>query len=447
MAGVRNAAYPDFAPAGAAPQAADLGDRNVYLAAALLYVMLLPPQLNLNLFGATFPPYRFFIILSTFYIFFSGLRGRFKMVLPDYLVIIATGWIWFSFYSNVGYPDLIIPAGGQTIDIGLSYFFARAAFRSPRDLRLFLLLIAPGLAVIAAIIFLESVLHTNLLQPLIAQIVGKQGFFPTHERMGLMRARGPMPHAILAGIFFASFLPLYWLSGLRGWPRTVGMIASFASFFTVSSAALLALTLSVALLIYNWLSERIANLSWRIFFMASGIFVFITELGTESGSFNLIMRYGSLNSASSYNRVLIWRYGTDNVKANPWFGIGYAEWERPTWLGRSLDHYWLKQAIEVGLIPPTLIALATILGIFALMRGSMRLARDDKMALRSLAMAMSVFALGVISVSVWLSTQVWFHMMIGMSVSLGYAALSFNTARPAQMAARTGGAPGYNSHF
>ena len=43
------------------------------------------------------------------------------------------------------------------------------------------------------------------------------------------------------------------------------------------------------------------------------------------------------------------------------------------------------------------------------------------MALRGLAIAMAVFAFGIVSVSIWLSTQVWFHMMLGLCVSLGYA--------------------------
>ncbi len=419
------AAQPTF-PAQARPAPAQQpDDRTVYIAAILMYVMLLPPQLNITLLGATFPPYRFFIIGASLLIFTSGLSGRLKLVLPDYFLLFAVGWIWLSFYMNVGFSEFAIPAGGQTVDVGLSYFLARAAFRTPRDLRLFLLLVVPGLAVVGGILVVESITHTNYLQPFIAELTGKtRARWPQDERMGLMRARGSLAHPILAGIFFASFLPLYWLSGLRGWPRILGIAASFASFFTVSSAALLALTLGGSLIAYNWLTERITNLTWRLLFIISAVFIFVTELGTESGSFNLIMRYGSLNSASAFNRVLIWRYGSENVKQNPWFGIGYAEWERPAWLGNSLDHYWLLQAIQVGLIPPTLIALATALAVIALLRGSRHLNPADQGALRALAMAMSVFALGVISVAVWLSTQVWFHMMIGICVSLGYNAIA-----------------------
>lgn len=429
-------------------QSALQGDRWVYAAVLIMYAMLLPPQLNFTVLGATLSPYRLLIIIGSVYIFASGLNGRLKLVLPDYLVMIATGWLWISFYINLGFDEFAVPAGGQTADIALSYFFARAAFRNLRDLRLFLLLVAPGLAVIGGILVLESVSQQHILQPFFADLLGKsKTHWRTDYRLGIMRAAGSFPHSILAGIFFASFLPLYFLSGLKGWPRILGLAASLASFFTASSAALLALSLGGALVAYNWLTERIANLSWRVFFAAVGVFVFFAELGTESGSFNLIMRFGSLNSASAYNRVLIWRYGSENVQANPWFGIGYDDWVRPDWMVASIDHYWLLQAIQVGVIPPLMIALATIMGIVTLLRASAYLNWTDRQTMRGLAMAMSVFALGAVSVSIWLSAQVWFHMMIGICVSLGYNALaSVRMRTPAKMQSTHRAAPAWVRH-
>jgi len=279
-----------------------------------------------------------------------------------------------------------------------------------------------GLALMALVIASEAVLHRHILQPFVGGLIGVGGYYPIDERMGLMRSRGPFPHPILAGIFFASFLPLYWMSGLRGWPRILGIVTAFFSVFTVSSAALLAISVSSMLMAYNWLSERFANLTWRFFFVVSAIVIFALEFGTGSGSFNLIMRYASLNSFSAYNRVLIWRCGSDSVVAHPLFGIGYAEWERPHWMvSGSIDHYWLLQAIQFGLVPPVTLAIATALAILAITRRSTRELRVDKMALRGLAIAMAVFAFGIVSVSIWLSTQVWFHMMLGLCVSLGYA--------------------------
>jgi hypothetical protein len=174
-----------------------------------------------------------------------------------------------------------------------------------------------------------------------------------------------------------------------------------------------------ALLAYNWLSERIANLTWRLFFVVTGIVVFVAETATGSGTYGLILRYASLNSISSYNRVLIWEYGTKNVIKNPWFGLGYGDWERPAWMySSSMDHFWLLLAVRFGIIPSALIALATIFAVFALIRGSMAANPVDARAMRGVAISLSVFALGIISVALWLSAHIWFFMMIGFAVSL-----------------------------
>lgn len=395
----------------------------VYLAVILGYILLLPPQFNVSIGGSVLPPYRFFLIPAALYVLGTGLRGRFTMTWPDYLMIGATAWVCLAIFMTTEAVEAFTTAVAQSVDIGLAYFFARAVFQKPRDLRLFLLLMVPGLAVMGALLVFEAVTKQHVLQPFFARLTGKSFYVPIDMRMGLMRAQGSFPHPILAGIFMASFLPLFWLSGLRGWPRFVGVIAAFASFFTFSSAAMLALTAGTALVAYNWLSERIANLTWRLFFVGVGVLTFATELGTNSGMFNLMMRYAALNAGSAYNRVLIWRYGTENVRKNPWFGLGYGDWERPSWMVGSLDHYWLLLAMQFGVMAPILIALAMIIALVVLARETQYGNLADRRTKRGLAIAMGVFALGVISVSVWLSAQIWFFAMLGMTVGIGsYAA-------------------------
>jgi hypothetical protein len=47
--------------------------------------------------------------------------------------------------------------------------------------------------------------------------------------------------------------------------------------------------------------------------------------------------------------------------------------------------------------------------------------------------AMVVLAFSVVSVAVWLSAQVWFHMLMGIGVSMGYGVYaSLRPASPGQ---------------
>jgi O-antigen ligase len=100
----------------------------------------------------------------------------------------------------------------------------------------------------------------------------------------------------------------------------------------MSSAAMLGIVVGGFLVAYDWLSERIANLSWRMFLFFTAILYVTVELTSKSGFYSILIRYASLNTGSAYNRILIWQYGTQNIERHPWFGIGYADWDRPDWM-------------------------------------------------------------------------------------------------------------------
>jgi len=397
----------------------------IYLAVVLGYMMLLPPQLNIVIGSTVLPPYRFLLIPAAVYMIASGLRGAIRFSWIDVIIVLATAWVCFALFVTTEAVEAFTAAFAQTTDIAFAYFFGRFTIRSLKDLRAFLILMAPGLAIVGLLLIAESLTHRRLIQDFAGLVTGRSAGYRIDVRLGLFRAPGPFPHPILAGVFLASFLPMYVLGGVRGWPKLAGIVAAVCSFFTLSSAALLGLVVGGALLAYNWLSERITNLTWQLFFVVTGVVVFVAETATGSGTYGLLMRYASFNTLSSYNRVLIWQYGTENVRKNPWFGLGYADWERPDWMhSSSMDHFWLLMAVRFGIIPSVLMAIATILTVVMLMRAATAApSYFDRRAYKGLAISLGVFGLGIISVALWLSAHIWFFMLIGLAVSVSGATL------------------------
>jgi hypothetical protein len=390
----------------------------VLLAALLGYAMLLPPQFNLTFGSTVVPPFRLILIPAMAFIVTAFLRGRITPRFPDALMLLLGFWVSLAMFVTTEASEAFTAAVAQTTDMAVAYFFGRATIRSLRDLRTFLVIMAPPLFVMGAIMAAESISHRPIIQPLAAALLGGDYFFRLDLRLGLYRARGPFPHSILAGMFMASFLPLYVMSGLRGWPKYVGIAASLFSFFSVSSAALLSLTTGIGLTTYNWLSERIRNLSWRFFLATAVIFVFFAE-ATGAGTYRLLIRYASLNSSSAYNRIRIWQYGSQSVEKHPWFGIGYADWERPGWLGDSVDNFWLLMGMRFGVLPPVVTLLVALLAAVALMKCMATANLADKRALTGVVIALAVFAFGATSVALWGAPLVWFFMIMGLGVSLG----------------------------
>lgn len=393
----------------------------IVLATILFYLLLLPEQLSPRMGGVFLPAYRLFMMPVVLYVLASVIQRRLRFAWPDLLIVLSTAWILLASYETSGSTTTaFIQFGAHFFDIAMAYFIARLAIQTPRDLRIFLVLIAPGVALLSFFVVQESITHVRLIQPLAAEITGVPNRLRDDVRLGLLRGAASFPHPILAGIFLASFLPLYLLSGIRRWPRLVGIMASIGGFFTMSSAALLGLLIGAILSGYDWLAERIENLNWRIFLFASSILYLSVESTSNSGFYGLLIRYASLNTASASNRILIVRFGTENIRRNPWFGIGYDDWDRPIWMHTdSFDHFWLILALRFGLPLLVMFALATIIGCVMVALKSRHVAPIDGRLLRGVAISLAVFALGGLSVSLWLAVLVWFSMLMGIAVSLG----------------------------
>ena len=393
-------------------------------ATALVYLLLLPQQLRFEINNIVLPPYRLFLLGSVLYLFGQFLRGRLGGA-PDWLVLGACLWIGMALTLSMGAARAVSGGGAQFVDIALAYLFARATIRSAQDLRVLLVLVAPGLLLTGFALLLEALSHQYLVQQTVEQLTGLAGTdfaVGSNIRLGLLRATGPFPHPILAGIFLSSFLALYMQSGLRGWPRMAGIVASLLSFFTVSSATLLTLLAGGILLAYDWLVRRYRQLSWRVFSALAGAGLLLVEIGTSSGAVGLISRFAALNTWSAYYRQLIRPYGGQSVAEHPLVGIGYNSWERPTWMSDSIDNYWLLLAIQYGVLPPLLLIGVAAWAVLILARASLRTAPIDSALLRGVAISLAILVLGTFSVSVWLAAQVWLFMLMGVAVSLGLLA-------------------------
>ncbi len=400
----------------------------VGLAVALLYLLLVPQQFNPTISGFYLSPYRIYLIGATLYLLSSAFSRTLRFAWPDLMIVLAIAWITLASYVTSGTVETAMVQGGSHfVDIGLAYFLARAAIQTPTDLRRFLILVAPGVAFTGVIVFAEAVSHRLIVQAFASAVTGNPGPPRTDVRLGFMRGMSSFPHPILCGIFLASFLPIYFLSGLRGWPRIVSIVGSILGAFTMSSAAMLGLVVGFLLFAYDWLSERIHNFTWKLFLGFSAAFYVIIESSSNTGFYGLsntgfyglLVRYASLNSTSAYNRVLIWKYGTQNIIENPWFGIGYGDWDRPEWLhSDSFDWFWLILGLRFGIPAAVLILGATLLAIAMLAIKSQSFPPSESRLLRGVAISLAVFSLGLNSVSLWMSSLAWFFMLLGLTVTL-----------------------------
>lgn len=393
----------------------------VSLAAVLLYLLLIPEQFNITIGGVYLSPYRIFLLAAPIYLLTSALSKNLRFAWPDLFLVLGLIWITIASYATSNSLNTAMVQGGShLVDIGLAYFVARATIQSPNDMRRFLILIAPGVIFTGLVIGAEAVSHRLIVQELASLITGNPAPARLDVRLGFMRGFASFPHPILAGIFLASMLPLYLLSNLRGWPKSLSIIGSVLGAFSMSSAALLGLVVGFVLFLYDRLTTRVANATWYLFMGASTIFYIVIETASNRGFYGLLVAYASLNTASASNRLLIWQFGTENIARNPWFGIGYADWDRPEWMhSDSFDWFWLILALRFGIPAAIFVLGATLMAIVFVAMKSRHYPSGDAALLRGVAISLGVFALGLNSVSLWMATLAWLFMLVGITVSLG----------------------------
>lgn len=398
--------------------------------AVLIIGLMLPVEVRVNLAGQTIYAYRMAWLLFAPWIIYNMLAGRFQFRFGDLFVSLAAIWIVLSFAVIDGLATGI-PAGlAVALDILIPYLITRHTIRSFNDFRVLLILLAPVAFGVAALMVVESVTHKQFIRSGAASIFGAVGeaeygrTIKTGEldtRFGLMRASGPFSHPILAGVFFAGLMPLYYFSRLRGWPFWFGMASGLGALFTLSSSAYVGILIFGGLAAYDWLQKRVTFLNWPTFLAAVGALFLILQVLSKNGLIAVLIRY-TVNPATGYYRLLIWEFGSKSVQKHPWFGIGYEPFEKLQWMTDSVDTIWLAIAIRNGFIPAVLLGGAVLFAIAMLIRTASRGVPSSRPTAMGIAITLSIFFILGFTVSFFGGLMIWFVMLLAVGITFGYSA-------------------------
>lgn len=390
--------------------------------------LLLPVEVRVTLAGQTFYAYRIVWILLLPWLFTQIVRGSIRFRLNDLLLTFASAWMVISFVVLYGFARGLPSSLGFALDILVPYLIVRASIVDLQAFRRLLVLVAPVVLVFAMLLPLESLTQTRFIRSgaqaifggLSAAEYGSAGgpLIANDTRYGLLRAMGPFSHPILAGLFFASLLPLYYFSRLRGWPLFAGFISGLAAVFSLSSAAVLGLVSFFLLAAYDWIRTKVAFLTWSGFIYATAALLAAAHVLSQNGLVYVLIRL-TLNPRTGYYRLLIWEYGTLSVQKHPWFGIGYSAFEALSWMGQSVDAFYLAIAIRYGLPASLLLVLATLLALFGIMAKAGREKGADQRTLIGLAITMTILFIQSFTVSFFGGLLIWFALLLGITTNLG----------------------------
>lgn len=344
--------------------------RAMIVFAALICFMA--PGQRITLAGLDFTPLRVVIISAWIRVLLRGEQQAFRWMAQDYLVIGAAivPTIAYAILRGGG-MDVIANRAGQLLDTAAVYFLFRMLVRDARDVRNWFATLAVLAIPVACVIAVEWSTGRNLFAFL--------GGVPdiTLVREGRLRCQGAFPHPILAGIFWASVLPVFaacaWIEPANRLRWVIALAAGLAIVvFSASSTPVSAVMIGAIALVMYPCRAWLPALRWVLL----GVVVLLHVL-MEKGVLHVFARLDIVGGSTGWHRYYLSQSAIDNL--GDWWLLGTLSTGR--WgnnLGDVTNQYILE-GVRGGLAA-TLLLVASIVIAFRSCGRFIRRARYNKPA-------------------------------------------------------------------
>ena len=239
-------------------------------------------------------------------------------------------------------------------------------------------------------------------------------------RWGLTRVQSVFDHPILFGVFTGGILALVNL--VLCYQKNIFQrlfmtgIVGATSLLSVSSGPLTALAAQGGLLCWNGVFGTIKS-RWKILIALLATISIAIELAAKRSVLDIVISYFLFDPGSYWYRRLIWMYATASVSNHPYFGVGLNEWNRPEWMGASIDNFWLFHAVRYGLPGAVLMPLA-FFSIFLPLSAKKGLDAELAEYRTAFLIVLTGFFVVAWTVHFWDATYVLFTFLLGSGVWL-----------------------------
>lgn len=321
--------------------------------------------------------YRAYMIAIFPLLLFTLARNNLRLTAPDVAMLAFTIWAPICIFLN--FENSSTERSGQfLLEVPLAYFLGRVCFTSFLQLKQ----VVVGLFFIAAVAALigipEAISHQKPIIEWTSRITGiDPGFYNpgTDVRMGMRRAQAFFENTILFGLFGCSLLAFVWYLERRPYHRLIKLcVIGIVVFLSLSTTPAVAAVTQIIFITIETATRRLRNRAIIITaFFALGFM--LVEVIYPPGAFGFLVNYVAFNPISSYNRILIWNYGLENLAEHPWFGLNPENWRRAWFMGNTIDNFWIYNALLTGVFGWVLVAAIPLLAIvhFSRVRVSFRM--------------------------------------------------------------------------
>jgi hypothetical protein len=234
----------------------------------------------------------------------------------------------------------------------------------------------------------EAVTKREILIELFRVVGSTYSIVAAPERWGLDRVQGPFEHPIHFGVYcgVALSFAFYYKAELQSviYRTFRAIIILFTALWSLSSGPLTGISAQILLIVYD-LATRSITLRWRYLIIGVVVMWVVVDLLSNRTPPEVFITYFAFSAHTAYNRINIWRYGSQSVVDNPLFGIGYEEYARPDHVySASVDMFWILPSMQFGM--PAGFALLGVFIFIVIKVGTAKISDPRVATLRKSAM-------------------------------------------------------------
>ena len=319
-------------------------------------------------------PTRLILLILVVKLSIDLVRGKFgRIMLVDVMFFLHVVWVAVALMANN--PDRVIEFAGSTgVEFIGAYLIGRGYIRDKATFLRLVRLLVFIMVFLLPFALIESLINRPLILEFWSKVPGVQVIVNSFmdKRWGLERAQVILHHPILFGVFASSAFSLC-VIGLKGvYSNFLHLLFSasvFACvFLSLSGGALMSIMMQLVLIVWAYLFNFTKS-RW-LFLLGFTCFSYIVvDLLSNRTPIMVFLHYATFSPHTAYWRTIIFDYGMDNVWANPIFGVGLNEWERPFWMySGSMDNFWLVMAVRYGLPGFALVAVPFVWALWKIGR-------------------------------------------------------------------------------
>jgi hypothetical protein len=385
---------------------------------AFLAAMLIPVIFRIG--PLAFTGSRFFLTV-TIIPAIAVVVARQRLQLADYMLLGYVVWATLCFIVNHELGTAIQSAGSNFVEVAGAYFLGRMTMQYPSSY----IFISKCLLLVVIFLLPFALFESITGNAIIIDIVGK--FLPTYpdismeQRLGLQRVQSVFEHPILFGVFCAGIYSPAVLVVARNSGRlkqiVFGFLVVFATFLSLATGAFLNVIWQILIVMWNKIFRNFKR-RWLLLFGLAVLAYLIVDLASNRNPVQVFISYFTFQLNSSYNRVLIWNYGTAEVYRHPVFGIGLNDWVRAPWMGSSFDNFWLLRAMRYGLPGFAFLAATTLVVANGITRRIDSSDADWKAVSLSQFCVLIGSSVSLVTVDIWAGSQTFFFLFLGAAASI-----------------------------